>query len=221
MNNPTECSPTVPAPRTAVEGFRAALIRRCQSRKCVDEECATLAEELIEEVSQTPSGDIDAGHRSVQVGNYAMGILEDPFWKSVPKQKSSPHLPVAFPKTKGVLVQAVLDGWENAFNTHGDFRKVQIGFAHFVATHFASMLISEERNMALSKLREHLRDINPPVGWWLVCGFIEQSQPLDDPEVIRIIGRSFGHFARQRNLLIAVRAILEKDPQLKDVPMHH
>lgn len=220
MNNPTEKSSAVPAPRTSVEGFRAALIRRCQSPKCIDNECATLAEELIEEVRQAPSGDFDAGHRCVRVGNYAMGILEDPFWKSVPKQRSSPHLPVTFPKTKSVLVQAVLDGWENTFNAFGDFRKVQIGFAHFVATHFTS-LVSEERAMAHAKLREHLRDINPPVGWRLVCGFIEQSQPLDDPEVIEIIGRSFGHFARQRNLLIAVRAILEKDPQLKDVPMHH
>ena len=51
----------------------------------------------------------------------------------------------------------------------------------------------------------------------MTCHFLALSEP-DDEEVVASIGRSFGHFAGQKNLALVASTILKVDPHLQTGP---
>lgn len=197
-----------------VERFRCALMRRSK-KKGSDEACAVIAEELLEEVRQMPETERSSALWTIAAGNKAMELLGDIFWWKDPTQHD--REPPSFPKTWGVLYEAILDGWESAFGSIDGTKATQYSFTRFIAKAIIEW-DSKERSVALTKLREELKNVNPPTGWAMTCHFLAISEPGDDEDVIQTIGRAFGHFAGQKNLVLAASAILKADPHLKNEP---
>ena len=150
---------------------------------------------------------------TIAAGMKAIELLEDKFWKDPVKQTRDKHL---FPKTWGTLFGAVIDGWESAYGSIDGTKNDQHHFARFIARAIIGWH-KMERGVALIKLREELKNVNPPTGWAMTCHFLALSEP-DDEEVVASIGRSFGHFAGQKNLALVASTILKVDPHLQNGP---
>lgn len=195
--------------RTSVEGFYSALARRL-SYKGFDRDCAVLAEELLEEVRALPENRKTYSFWTVMAGEQAMEFLNDQVWGNLEKNEAKNK---SFPMTRGILFEAVLNGWEETYNLYGARKEVQTRFARFIAGAIKEW-DSKERAAALLKIREKLKEINPPVGWELVCYFLSLVESEDDEEVLHAIGRSFGHLANWENLALAAKKVIQANKSI-------
>ncbi len=187
---------TLAVERNSVVALEEAFKRRLNVKKD-DASAAALAEELLEEVRITSDRNRigEAAHRAVEAGLQAIAL-----WGEIEN-------PAVFPLTRGILWEAIIDGW--LADPIGHSKEESDAFALFIAA-VSPGPHDKHRQLLLTRLKEGLDSIHEARAFHKVMEFFKVVD-LDnvDEELFGTFSRMFGRFGDKHYLVLAAHILSE------------
>jgi len=177
--------------------FKRALKRRLTATAAKGEEetrdagAAISAEDYLQEIKETvPQGSGCIPVRNVLAGRAAMDVL---------KEMAEAKLD-NFPKTRDVLVAAVMEGFCAKFYDDGETHEPEFG--EFIGRHFVEWR-KEDRQKMLTRLREAMQDIHPNDASRKAAQYIQTAGVRNDAEMFRAMARTAAQHTDIHRLIFA------------------